>query len=335
MRRWVEWQLDSARTSRHHSREQRSSVPEPHEEHLWDGSFHWGEWCEPVPKAADGTRQDPIHVHPAAWFMADKGEVGTAYLYRSTSTIARIAQLLGHQDDARRYAQAAEETLEAWRIEYLTADGRTVTDTQAAYVRALSFGLIPEALRGAAAARLVELIEQNDGHLTTGFLSTGDLLPVLADTGHSDIAYQLLMQRSAPSWLYMVEQGATTVWEDWEGIDADGVAHESLNHYSKGAVIRYLHTHTLGLRQDDDSTAWESFTFAPVPHDSLAWAEGTHESPQGTIAVSWRISGRKIHAELTIPAGSRCTIALPGSEPKIVQGPAAVTRVVAGEPSKS
>lgn len=332
MRRWVDWQLDTARGSRHHSREQRSPTPEPHEQHLWDGSFHWGEWCEPVPKAADGTRQDPIQVNPAAWYLADKGEVGTAYLHRSAATLARIAGVLGHQDDERRYAQAAEKALEAWSLEYLSPDGRTATDSQAAYVRALSFGLIPEELRGAAAARLVELIELNDGHLATGFLSTGDLLPVLADNGHAEVAYRVLMQRTSPSWLYMVDQGATTVWEDWEGIDEHGVAHESLNHYSKGAVIRFLHTHTLGLRQDEGSAAWESFTFAPVPHDSLTWAEGTHESPQGTIAASWRIGRDELLAELSIPANSHCTIVLPGLEPESVSGPATITRAVPRRP---
>lgn len=326
MRRWVEWQLESSRTSRHASRVQRSADPEPHEEHLWDGSFHWGEWCEPIPRSADGTRQDPIKVNPVVWFMADKGEVGTAYLHRSASTLARVAKLLGHEEDELRYAQAADAALDAWRTEYLSADGRTVTDTQAAYVRALSFGLIPEQLRDAAATRLVELIAQNGGRLATGFLSTGDLLPVLADAGHPDVAYRLLQQRSAPSWLYMVDQGATTVWEDWEGIDEDGVAHESLNHYSKGAVIRFLHTHTLGLRQEPDSEAWESFSFAPVPHESLTWAEGSHDSPQGTISASWRIEQGELHAEVSIPAGSRCLIALPGAPAERVQGPTTVTR---------
>ena len=139
----------------------------------------------------------------------------------------------------------------------------------------------------------------------------------------------VLLQRTPPSWLYMVDKGATTVWEDWEGIDEEGAAHESLNHYSKGAVIRFLHTHTVGLRQDEDSIAWESFTFAPLPHESLTWAEGTHESPQGTIAASWRVSGQQIHAELSIPTGSRCTLALPGAEPETVQGPATVTRATA------
>ena len=113
-------------------------------------------------------------------------------------------------------------------------------------------------LRDAAATRLVELIRSADTHLRTGFLSTGDLLPVLSDTGHADVAYELLFQRTAPSWLNMIDRGATTIWEDWEGIDDSGAAHESLNHYSKGAVIRFLHTHTLGLRQAPGSVAWES-----------------------------------------------------------------------------
>ena len=85
---------------------------------------------------------------------------------------------------------------------------------------------------------------------------------MLSDTGHADVAYELLFQRTAPSWLNMIDRGATTIWEDWEGIDEHGVAHESLNHYSKGAVIRFLHTHTLGLRQEPGSVAWESVVIA-------------------------------------------------------------------------
>src|SRR5699024_636061 len=109
--------------------------------------------------------------------------------------------------------------------------------------------------------------------------------------------------------------------------DDRGEAHESLNHYSKGSVIRFLHSHTLGLQQDPASVAWESFTFAPVPHDSLTWAEGTHDSPQGTIGASWRTVGEQLHAELRIPAGSRATVALPGLEPEPVLGPATIKRV--------
>ncbi|CAM5400154.1 hypothetical protein SALBM311S_10599 [Streptomyces alboniger] len=265
MVRWVEWALRTARTAHHESRIERSAEPLPHERYLWDGSFHWGEPTEPKKKATDGTRIDPVQTDPIAWFMADKGEVGTAFLYRSTSTLADVARVLGRIEDASRYTETAERVREAWRTEFLTADGRTRGDTQAAYVRALSLGLVPDELRAAAAARLVELIRAAGTHLGTGFLSTGNLLPVLADTGHADIAYELLSRRGAPSWLYMLDRGATTIWEDWEGVDENGDAHDSLNHYRKGAVIRFLHTHTLGLRQSPGSVAWESFEVARSP----------------------------------------------------------------------
>ncbi|MCS3442499.1 glycoside hydrolase family 78 protein [Microbacterium phyllosphaerae] len=311
MVRWVEWELGAARANRHHSRVERSAEPQPHEEHLWDGTFHWGEWTEPVAKAEDGSRLDPIKTNPMAWFMADKGEVGTAYLYRSTQILADAAAVLGRTGESAKYAAIAERVLDAWRAEFLAEGGRTVQDTQAAYVRALSFGLIPESLRPAAAQRLVELIRDAGTHLGTGFLSTGDLLPVLADSGHADVAYDLLFQRSAPSWMYMIDRGATTVWEDWEGIDGEGVAHESLNHYSKGAVIRFLHTHTLGLRQDPGSIAWESFTIAPLPGGGVTWAKGHLDSPQGRIRVEWRIEGDELVVEADIPAGSRATVVFP------------------------
>ncbi|MFJ7995698.1 family 78 glycoside hydrolase catalytic domain [Streptomyces sp. NPDC096310] len=330
MVRWVEWALRTARTARHQSRIERSAEPLPHEQYLWDGSFHWGEWTEPRAKAADGTRVDPIRTNPLAWFMSDKGEVGTAFLYRSTSTLARVARVLGRTGDAARYTETAERVRDAWRTEFLTADGRTAGDTQAAYVRALSLGLVPEELRGAAAARLVELIRAADTHLGTGFLATGDLLPVLCDTGHADIAYELLLGRTAPSWLYLLDRGATTIWEDWEGVDENGDAHDSLNHYSKGAVIRFLHTHTLGLRQVPGSVAWETFEVAPVTHPSLKWARGTHESPQGTITVEWRMAGDELTIAVDVPPAATARVVFPdGTTETATAGIFRATRSVA------
>lgn len=319
MVRWVEWALEQARTARHHARVQASPEPEPFEEYLWDGTFHWGEWTEPKERDTDGRRIDPIKHNPMAWFMADKGEVGTAYLHRSTATLARVAEILGREADAARYADTAEKVAKAWRQAYLNSDGITTTDTQAAYVRALSFGLVPAELRAAAVDRLVELIHDKDTHLATGFLATGDLLPVLADAGRADVAYALLGQRSAPSWLYMVDRGATTIWEDWEGIDENGAAHDSLNHYSKGAVIRFLHTHTLGLRQDVDSVGWEKLTIAPVPAPGVTWARGSHDGPQGEIVVEWRIDGDGIRITADIPAGTTARIVFPGGETHVAQ----------------
>jgi alpha-L-rhamnosidase len=328
MVRWVEWALEKARTMRHHARVQASPEPEPFEQYLWDGTFHWGEWTEPRERDAEGNRIDPIKHNPMAWFMADKGEVGTAYLHRSTAMLARIAEIIGLEPDAARYAETAERVADAWRQAYLNSDGTTVTDTQAAYVRALSFGLVPADLRAAALDRLVELIEASDTHLSTGFLATADLLPVLADGGRADVAYALLAQRTAPSWMYMVDRGATTIWEDWEGIDENGDAHESLNHYSKGAVIRFLHTHTLGLRQDVDSIGWEKITIAPLPAPGMTWARGAHDGPQGEIAVEWRIEGDSIRIAADIPAGTTARIVFPDGTDHAV-GPGCFDQITA------
>lgn len=311
MVRWVEFALRAAASARHPSRVERSSEPLPHERYLWDGTFHWGEWSEPKRRAEDGTLVSALGSDPRAWFMADKAEVGTAYLYRSLSELARIAGALGKDDEARRYRDLAANVRDAWQVEFLQDDGRVAADTQAAYVRALAFGLVPDTLRPAVARHLVERVHDAGDHLTTGFLSTADLLPALADAGHADVAYAVLLQRTYPSWLGMLDRDATTIWEDWDGIDENGQANASLNHYSKGAVVRFLHTHTLGLRQASGSVAWESFVVAPVLGGGLTWARGTFDGPQGPIAAEWRITDGVFRLDVTVPPGSTATLHLP------------------------
>jgi alpha-L-rhamnosidase len=323
MLRWVEWALATARTARHPSRVARSEVPLPHEEFIWDGSFHWGEWAEPKPRTGDGSPESTDD-DPEAWMTTDKGEVGTAFLYRSAVTLAGIARVLGREAAADRYTGLGERIKEAWRTEFLHDTGRTTADTQASYVRALAYGLAPEKLRDAVATRLTELIEEAGTHLGTGFLSTAHLLPVLADTGHVDLAYRVLLQRTSPSWLGMLDRGATTVWEEWDGVDEDGNANASLNHYSKGAVIQFLHTHTLGLRQAANSVAWERFVVAPVPHASVDWARGTFDSPRGTIAVEWRLVDDELDITVDVPPTAFATVVFPdGAE--VTAGPGTST----------
>ncbi|MBU5421233.1 glycoside hydrolase family 78 protein [Cellulomonas hominis] len=332
--RWVEFALGAAASRRHPSRVERSAEPLPHEQFLWDGTFHWGEWSEPKTRAADGTLQSALGADPRAWFMADKGEVGTAYLYRTLTEAAATARVLGHVDDADRYGRLAEQVRDAWRTEFLLPDGRVAVGTQAAHVRALAFGLVPDGLRAATAAHLAALVTGAGDHLTTGFLSTADLLPVLADTGYADLAYRVLRQRGYPSWLAMLDRGATTIWEDWDGVDEHGTASASLNHYSKGAVVRFLHTHTLGLRQSPGSVAWESFVVAPVPGAGLTWAEGSFDGPQGRIDVGWRVDGPVFRLEVVVPSGSTAELrlpdgttrtALPGTHVLTCPAPAAAT----------
>ena len=212
-------------------------------------------------------------------------------------------------DDAARYAELSARACDAWQAEHLDADGRLTPDTQATHVRALAFDLVPGDLRPAVAERLVELVRKADTHLATGFLTTPSLLPVLADTGHLDVAYELLLQDTEPSWLAMVDRGATTVWEHWDGVDEDGVPHASLNHCVKGAVVSFLHRCTAGI--DLVEPAYRRFRVRPRPGGGLTHAAATHESPYGRIESAWRIDGGAFRLRVVVPAGTEAEVLLP------------------------
>lgn len=302
---WVDFAAKSARERRHPDRVERSTTPAPHEAFLWDGTFHWGEWLEPGD--GEGTAEEVL------WqmFERDKGDVGTAFLHRSALLAARAGRLIGHHTTADRFEELAANALDAWRAEFIGADGTLTPDTQANHVRALGFGLVPDELRARTAARLVELIRAADTHVATGFLATPYLLPMLADTGYLDVAYELLLQDTPPSWLYMADRGATTVWEMWDGLAEDGTPKHSLNHYSKGAVISFLHTHTAGIQLVDDEPGYRRFRIAPRPGGGLSWAEAVHDCPYGRIESSWRRSDDHVELTVTVPPGTSAEVVLP------------------------
>ena len=147
-----------------------------------------------------------------------------------------------------------------------------------------------------AAADLNELIIKNDYHLNTGFLSTPSLPVVLAQYGYLDTAYRLLLQDTCPSWLYAVKKGATTIWETWDGIDAEGKVHASLNHYSYGAVCGWLFSGVCGIRLENGRV-----TIAPEPYPALQYAKAAYDSPVGTIVSGWKYEGDQVTYEFTIP----------------------------------
>ncbi|MFD4603791.1 family 78 glycoside hydrolase catalytic domain [Streptomyces sp. NPDC058464] len=296
MTAWVEYAARCARERRHPDRRAARPHPAEHEAFLWDTGHHFGEWLEP-----GGTEViDP---------SLDHGDVATAYLFRSADLLSRTARVLDRPQDADRYAALADGARRAWQTEYLAPDGVLAPDTQATYVRALAFGLLPGPLRQAAADRLAALVRAAGTHLGTGFLATPDLLPVLADHGHLGLAYELLLRRTPPSWLTMTDRGATTVWESWEGIGDDGTPHASLNHYSKGAVISFLHTRTSGIRVLEPG--YRRFRVAPSPGGGLSFAEAELHTPYGRIGSGWRIAKGCFHLDVTVPPGTRAEVLLP------------------------
>lgn len=311
MRAWVDYAAGAAAAGRHRDRAALKPSPLTHEQYLWDTGFHFGEWLEPdTPPNPDPSR--------------DHGIVATAYLYRSAALLAKAAAILDDCASAARYEAMAAEVLAAWRAEYLDGEGRLSEESQGHYVRALAFGLVPKGLKSQTAARLVELVRLNGNRLGTGFLSTGLLLPTLADHGYPDVAYELLLAGGTPSWLGMLEAGGTTMWEWWDGVTASG-AHGSLNHYSKGAVASFLYTHVVGIRlpEDPDSanTAYRTVTIAPQPGGDIRSASAAVVTVQGRISAAWTTDRGKFTLAIQLPSGVAATVKLPdGSSHAVAEG---------------
>ena len=299
MCKWVDYCSGLAATGRHASRLERSAEPRPHEQYLWDTGWHFGEWLEPGVDIETVTR----HLK-----RVDHGPVATAYLHRSARELAEIAELLDRPDLATRYGELAARSREAWQAEFIDADGNVSPRTQANLTRALAFDLVPEELRQPTADHLARLVAEAGGHLGTGFLATPFLLPVLAEHGHLDTAYELLFQPSEPSWLFMSDR-YSTIWEDWDALLPDGTAKHSLNHYSKGAVISFLHRYVAGLRAA--APGWSQVLVAPRPGGGITSANTHHVGPLGRVAVSWWLDGGEGTVEVELPTGTTGDLHLP------------------------
>jgi alpha-L-rhamnosidase len=220
--------------------------------------------------------------------------------------MAQIADILGKPEDAKRYAEIAENAKMAYR-HACTKNGKISSDRQCEYVRPIAFGLLDGEEAQAAADALDRLVAENRYHLNTGFLSTPDLCAVLADNGHADTAYRLLLQEDCPGWLYAVKKGATTIWETWDGVRADGTVHDSLNHYSYGAVTGWLFSGVCGIRLRSGK-----LTVKPQPGRELGYAKAEWRSPVGTIRSAWRYEGDRLCFDMTLPVPA--AIELPNGE---------------------
>ncbi|MCF0135369.1 MAG: family 78 glycoside hydrolase catalytic domain [Lachnospiraceae bacterium] len=276
----------------------------PYKKYLVDEGFHFGEWMEPDVSSMDTMKKNMMFGAP---------EVATAYFYRSARLVSRIARLLGRQEDAEKYAALAEGARKAYR-HTCTKKGSIDSKRQAEYVRPMVFGLLEENEKQVAADALAGLVKENDYHLNTGFLSTPFLCRALSDTGHVETAYRLLLQDSCPGWLYPVSKGATTIWECWDGIREDGTVHDSLNHYSYGAICGWLFGDVCGIRLRE---GWAEIT--PRPHPSLEYAKAVWASPLGTIESSWRYEKDTLIFDFRIPSNITALLHLPDGTDHLLQ----------------
>ncbi|TVQ26955.1 MAG: alpha-L-rhamnosidase [Spirochaetaceae bacterium] len=260
---------------------------------IWNSGFHFGDWV-----ALDASE--------GSFFGATPNDLtATAYYAHTTGLLAQAADTLGQADDAASYRSLADRIVEAFRREFVTPSGRLAARTQTAHLLALAFNLVEDKDRPRTVATLIDLIRENDDHLVTGFLGTPLLLPVLSDNGHLDLAYELLMREEYPGWLYQVRQGATTIWEHWDGLKPDGTMWSpkmnSFNHYAYGAVGEWIYRVLGGIDLDASDPAAGAFVVAPRPGGGVTRCSTSYQSPSGVLSVVWELLGTAVHVTVKVP----------------------------------
>jgi alpha-L-rhamnosidase len=273
---------------------------------IWDGDFHFGDWL------AFASAGMAANDYPGA--TTGKDFLATAYFARSTDLLRRTALVLGKDDDANRYAEQLAKIKAAFRREFVTDAGRVGEGTQTAYALALHFDLLPEELRPAAARKLADDVRARK-HLTTGFLGTPYLCHVLSRYGYLDEAYLLLNREEYPSWLYPVKQGATTIWERWDGQKPDGtfqtVEMNSFNHYAYGAIGDWMYRVMAGINPDETAPGYKHIVIQPRPGGGFTSVKASHETPFGTVESAWTRNDGRLDLAVTVPPNATATVRLP------------------------
>jgi alpha-L-rhamnosidase len=287
--------------------------------YLWRTGYGipFGDWLSP-----EGPTLEPL--------------VASAYWAYDVTLMQQMAHALGKTEDEAKYADLFGRIKTAFAAEYIHADGFIAGadngpspfgqinnpeakaaggDTQTGYVLALNMKLVPDSLRAAAANRLVAKIEANHGRLATGFLGTPYLLAVLVDTGHSDLAYRLLLNTEYPSWGYLVGHGATTMWERWNGDQMRGdPSMNSYNHYAYGAVADWIYRYAAGIDALPTDAGFHTIYLHPNFDARLGSLDFRYQSSYGEILSAWSIEGTTVTWLVTVPPNTTAHMPLPAGQ---------------------
>ena len=259
---------------------------------LFTGSIGGGDWLE----TGGGVAPDVM---------------GTAYLALDTKLMAEMAEAIGESKDAAAFRARFAEIAKAFAAAYIDADGNIKESSQSGYALAFTIGLVPPALKDKMSARFAQEARRFDWHPRTGFVGTPRLLPGLHLAGRDEDAFKLLLTKKAPSWLYPVTVGATTIWEQWEAWDGKNPqgGMNSLNHYAFGSVGEYLFGMVGGIQPE--APGYRKIRIQPVVGDGLTWARTRYDSIHGRIASHWRRDGARLTMDVTIPPNTTATVFVP------------------------
>ncbi|MCR5715226.1 MAG: glycoside hydrolase family 78 protein [Lachnospiraceae bacterium] len=279
--------------------------------YLWTTGFHFADWL-----ALDNYRKDTCFGATDVYFVA------SAYYYYSVSLTAKAANVLGYEQDAAYYGDLAQKIKAAFLREYYTATGRLAQETQTALAIVLWLDLIPEGYREKQSRRLVQKLEEEQMHLTTGFVGTPLLCPVLTREGYASAAYTLLLNEDFPSWLYEVNMGATTIWERWNSVLPDGKISDtgmnSLNHYAYGSIVEWMYRYMCGLNVSEDHPGFSQFTICPYPDERLKKVSMQYHSAKGLIESGWETIRGGYRFSVTVPFDTEADFIFSSDAQKVV-----------------
>ena len=282
-----------------------------------NGNYQWGDWLsyEPLESCGGGAfgKNGPLPDAIVYW-----NYLGACYWALDAGMMADMAAATGK--DAAKYRNMEKTAKDYIKSTFLDSRGefktRILNTMQTPALFALKTGIVEGAAKDATIKRLRENFASHDNCLQTGFLGTAILMDVLTENGMSDIAYELLYQRKNPSWLYSVDNGATTIWERWNsymieyGMGPRGM--NSFNHYAYGCVCAWLWKTAAGIASDTENPGFKHIIMKPVPDKRLGSLDAEYKSAAGLIKSSWKYDGDKWTWDFTIPEGATATVTLPG-----------------------
>lgn len=271
---------------------------------LWNSGFHFGDWLALDAKQDSYTGSTP------------KELIATAFFAYSAQLVSKAAAVLGYSVEAQQYEELYLQVAERFRYEFVTISGRIASPTQTAHVLPLMFNLVTGETRQRVVRDLAELIRGAGNKLTTGFVGTPYLCHVLSENGELELAYKLLLQEEFPSWLFSILQGATTIWEHWDGIKQDGtfwsMDMNSFNHYAYGSIGDWMYKVIAGIDIDEENPGYKKIRIHPRPGGGISYAKASYHSLYGTIQVSWNISEAGVMTlDVTIPPNTSADVILP------------------------
>jgi alpha-L-rhamnosidase len=265
--------------------------------------FQLGDWLDP-----DAPPENPQRA------KTDDQLVANAFLIHSLDIISKISSILGREQEAMQYTAEAKLVRKEFCDEYMTPNGRLVSDTQTAYALGICFDIFPTARqRGEAGKRLAYIVRKNGFRIGTGFAGTPFVCEALVLSGNPQIAYRMLVEDKCPSWLYPVTMGASTMWERWDSMLPDGSINPgsmtSFNHYALGAVATFMHERLGGLRCIEPG--WKKARVEPIMGGDFTEATVSHITPFGKVGCSWKIVDNHFDMTVQVPPNTSMEVVLP------------------------